>query len=178
LAFDGDWLFVADSEGSSIRAVPLDPRMTVRTVVGTSSLASGRLFTFGDRDGAASQALLQHPLGVAHHQGDLYVADTYNNKIKRITLDATPIVVESLALPESLLDEPGGLSVGDGVLVVADTNHHRIIEIDLRSPGDATELAITGLEAPPNFRDRPSESSSEPPLAQPADPPRLPGNGN
>ncbi len=39
LASDGTWLYVADSEGSSIRAVPLDPRAEVRTVVGTCASA-------------------------------------------------------------------------------------------------------------------------------------------
>ncbi len=82
LAGDGTWLYVADSEGSSIRAVPLNPRAEVRTVVGTSQLPVARLFTFGDVDGPAGQARFQHPLGVAFHEGRLYVADTYNNKIR------------------------------------------------------------------------------------------------
>ena len=52
--------------------------------MGTSHLRVARLFTFGDVDGPAPQARLQHPLGVAFYQGRLYVADTYNNKIKVI----------------------------------------------------------------------------------------------
>ena len=51
LTSDGIWLYVADSEGSSIRAVPFDPRKRVKTVVGTSRLDFGRLFVFGDVDG-------------------------------------------------------------------------------------------------------------------------------
>ena len=82
LAGDGTWLYVADSEGSSIRAVPLDPRAEVRTVVGTSQLPVARLFTFGDVDGPAGKARFQHPLGVAFYEGRIYVADTYNNKIR------------------------------------------------------------------------------------------------
>jgi thiol-disulfide isomerase/thioredoxin len=86
LASDGSWLFVADSEGSSIRAVPLPAKpdgafvppagRRVRTVVGTSRLPRGRLFTFGDVDGPAATARLQHPLGVAWLDGTLYVVDT------------------------------------------------------------------------------------------------------
>ena len=82
LTGDGRWLYVADSEGSSIRAVPWDPRADVRTVVGTSHLPVARLFTFGDVDGPAEKARFQHPLGVAYHEGQIYVADTYNNKIR------------------------------------------------------------------------------------------------
>ncbi|HLA83333.1 MAG TPA: thioredoxin-like domain-containing protein, partial [Thermoguttaceae bacterium] len=85
LASDGTWLFVADSEGSSIRAVPLAGRGEVRTVVGTSGLAKEmRLFTFGDVDGPAARARLQHPLGVVFYRGQIYVADTYNNKVRRV----------------------------------------------------------------------------------------------
>src|SRR5262245_41975181 len=82
LATDGQRLFVADSEGSSIRAAPLDPKKEVATVVGTAGLSAARLFTFGDRDGRGAEVRLQHPLGVAYRGGLLYVADTYNNKIK------------------------------------------------------------------------------------------------
>jgi hypothetical protein len=82
LAGDGTWLYVADSEGSSIRAVPWDPRAEVRTLVGTSQLPVARLFTFGDVDGPAAKARFQHPLGLAFHAGRIYVADTYNDKIR------------------------------------------------------------------------------------------------
>src|SRR5262249_35008100 len=53
LASDGKVLYVADSEGSSIRTVPigtgpLDPKDEVRTLLGTAHLRIGRLFSFGD----------------------------------------------------------------------------------------------------------------------------------
>ena len=84
LSTDGKVLFVADSEGSSIRAVPFDPPEQVTTIVGTSRLPAGRLFTFGDVDGQGAKVRLQHALDVLYHDGLLYVADTYNNKIKVI----------------------------------------------------------------------------------------------
>ena len=78
---DGENLFVADSEVSGIREIfgvaarePL-----VRTVVGMG------LFEFGDRDGRGPLVRLQHCLGVAYGNGQLYIADTYNNKIKVCT---------------------------------------------------------------------------------------------
>ncbi len=86
LAADSDWLYVADSEGSSIRAVPFNPALEVRTVIGTANQPYGRLFTFGDVDGQGSKVRLQHPLDVAYRDGQIYVADTYNNKIKVINL--------------------------------------------------------------------------------------------
>ena len=69
-------LYVADSEVSGIRAVALDGGY-VHTVVGTG------LFDFGDVDGVGDAVRLQHPLGLAFADGVLYIADSYNHKIKR-----------------------------------------------------------------------------------------------
>ena len=60
LATDGRHLFVADSEVSGIRQLDLDTYGTTQTLIGKG------LFVFGDRDGRFSEALLQHPLGVAY----------------------------------------------------------------------------------------------------------------
>ena len=126
LASDGEWLYVADSEGSSIRAVPLGPGKEVHTVVGTARLPIARLFTFGDVDGAASQVRLQHPLGVAYYDRQLYVADTYNHKIK--VVDPGTGATRTLAgtgkpghddHPASFY-EPAGLAAAAGKLFVAD----------------------------------------------------------
>ncbi len=153
LASDGTWLYVADSEGSSIRAVPFDPRKEVKTVVGTSHLNEARLFTFGDVDGPAKQALLQHPLGVVFYGGQLYVADTYNSKIK--VVDPTSGTTKTLAgtgKPGNADDppqfnEPGGISAAAGKLFIADTNNHRIRVLDLSS-GKVATLSIAGLQPP------------------------------
>src|SRR5262245_9987564 len=62
LSSDGStWLFVADSEGSSIRQVPLKPGThEVKTVVGSDHLTAGRLFAFGDVDGSKNVGELQN----------------------------------------------------------------------------------------------------------------------
>jgi len=154
LASDGTWLYVADSEGSSIRAVPLAGRGEVRTLVGTSHLPRARLFTFGDVDGPASQARLQHPLGVVFHRGQLYVADTYNNKLKQI--DPNSGTVRTIAGTWSPGDgnepahfnEPAGITAAGGKLYVADTNNHMIRVIDLDRGNRVSTLSIVGL-APP-----------------------------
>ena len=150
LTSDGEWLYVADSEGSSIRAVPLDNSGQVRTVVGTSELPAGRLFSFGDQDGRFEQAKLQHVLGVVHHDGKLFVADAYNNKIKSIDLDRKR--VRTIAGTgragrrddPAEFDEPAGLSYAQGKLYVADTNNHAVRVIDLTT-GRVSTLEIAGL---------------------------------
>jgi sugar lactone lactonase YvrE/thiol-disulfide isomerase/thioredoxin len=161
LASDGKWLYVADSEGSSIRAVPLGRRAEVRTVVGTSNLPEARLFTFGDVDGLSSVARFQHPLGLAYFKGRLYVADTYNHKIRVVDpADGTTRTMAGAgraghADQPAALFEPGGLAVADGRLFVADTNNHLIRTIDLATRQVST-LAITGLSPP-----QPPEPSSK-----------------
>ncbi len=44
------------------------------------------LFAYGDVDGSGLTARLQHPLAVAwnSHRGELYIADSYNHKIKKV----------------------------------------------------------------------------------------------
>ncbi|MFV1964424.1 MAG: thioredoxin-like domain-containing protein [Pirellulaceae bacterium] len=156
LTSDGAWLYVADSEGSSIRAVPFDAKQVVRTVVGTSRLPRGRLFLFGDRNGPREKVLLQHPLGVSHHDGTIYVADTYNNKIKAVNVKTGATrTVAGTGEPGSSdkpapFDEPGGLSYARGILYVADTNNHAIRTVDT-STGAVGTLQIQGL-APPDRR--------------------------
>ena len=154
LASDGTWLYVADSEGSSIRAVPFDPSKQVRTVVGTSKLPRARLFTFGDVDGPRGRARFQHPLGVVYTDERLYVADTYNNKIR--VVDPRSGAVQTLvgALQPGHSDdpprfhEPAGITAAAGRLFVADTNNHLIRVVDLRSGNKVSTLAIAGLEPP------------------------------
>jgi thiol-disulfide isomerase/thioredoxin len=154
LTSDGKWLYVADSEGSSIRAVPYDHTKQVLTVVGTSRLPFGRLFTFGDADGEGDNVRLQHCLGVAWYDGQLYVADTYNNKIKVVDpTKASSRTIAGTGRPghddaPATFDEPAGISAAGGKLYVADTNNHLVRVIDLKNNNAVTTLAIKGLEPP------------------------------
>lgn len=145
LATDGTYLYVADSESSAIRSVPLEGRGEVRTLVGRG------LFEFGDVDGTADAVRLQHALGIAYARKMLYVADTYNSKLKAIYPERR--TCRSLAggksgwLAGPILSEPGGLSYAHGKLYVADTNAHRIRVFDLESKSVAT-LAVQGVSPP------------------------------
>jgi DNA-binding beta-propeller fold protein YncE len=130
---DGTLLYFADAEASAIRTADLDPDGDLKTIVGTG------LFDFGDVDGAGDEVRLQHPLGVTvADDGFLYVADTYNSKIKRIDPAARTSETFAGTGEEGLQDgaearfyEPGGLDYADGKLYVADTNNHAIRVIDL-----------------------------------------------
>jgi sugar lactone lactonase YvrE len=106
----------------------------VRTLVGKG------LFEFGDEDGPGATAKLQHPLGVCLDPARkcLWIADTFNSKIKLLSLSSNQVSTLGLSIP---LDEPGGLHLVGDSLFVADTNHHRVIRIDLKQ-ADAEILDI------------------------------------
>ena len=166
LTSDGEWLYVADTEGSSIRAVPFDTSKQVRTVVGAADLPNARLFTFGDKDGPRDQVLLQHAIGVTYHDGNLYICDTYNNKIK--VIDAASGTTATFAgtgkagLDDELglFDEPAGLAIAGNTIYVADTNNHQIRTIDLETRKVGT-LTIEGLEPPVLQEKAPTFSDAE-----------------
>jgi sugar lactone lactonase YvrE len=154
LASDGRWLYVADAEGSSIRAVPFDPNKEVRTVVGTSHLPSARLFTFGDVDGRGRDVRLQHALGIVYYEGKLYIADTYNHKVKAIDpADGTTRTLAGTGKAGRGDDppafaEPAGIAAAAGKLYIADTNNHLIRVLDLRQGNKVSTLGIAGLKPP------------------------------
>jgi hypothetical protein len=144
---DGAKLYFADSETSSIRSADLGPNGRVRTIVGLD------LFVFGDVDGSEHNVRLQHPIGITHRDGVLYIADTYNHKIKQIL----PATRSSLTLlgtgqpgyqdgpgRQAMFSEPSGLSFGNGKLYIADTNNHLIRVADLEAK-EVSTLEITGL---------------------------------
>ncbi|KAM5271568.1 NHL repeat-containing protein 2 [Ctenodactylus gundi] len=146
LASEGPWhcLFVADSESSTVRTVSLKDGAVKHLVGGERDPMN--LFAFGDVDGVGINAKLQHPLGVAwdKKRNLLYVADSYNHKIKVVdpkTKNCTTLAGTgdtsntSSSFTESTFNEPGGLCVGenDQLLYVADTNNHQIKVMDLET---------------------------------------------
>jgi DNA-binding beta-propeller fold protein YncE len=138
-------LYVADSEVSAIRSIDLAPGGRVHTLVGEG------LFEFGDQDGIGPEVRLQHPLAVAIHGGILYVADSYNHKIKRLDVETgavTTFLGNGLAGMRNGKErtaefaEPGGLSVASGHLYIADTNNHAIRICDLTT-GEVYTLPVS-----------------------------------
>ena len=141
---DGRKIYFVDSETSSVRTADLPPYDEVRTIVGTG------LFDFGDKDGVGDDVLLQHPLGLALGDGVLYLADSYNNKIKRVYPaerrvdswlgDGTHGFADGTG-SAARFHEPAGLAVASGKLFIADTNNHVIRVADLVA-GDVSTLVI------------------------------------
>jgi thiol-disulfide isomerase/thioredoxin len=126
LAATADRLWLADSETSALRWV--DPDGAVHTAVGTG------LFDFGHRDGAAEQALFQHPLGVtALPDGSVAVSDTYNHALRRYD----PATGEVTTLAADLREPSDAVLVGDDIVVV-ESARHRLTR--LRLPEEAVRV--------------------------------------
>jgi DNA-binding beta-propeller fold protein YncE len=135
LCLFGRFLFFADAEVSSVRFLDMQTRR-VGTLVGAG------LFDFGDRDGAGAAVRLQHALGLTAGGGAVWVADTYNGKIKRIDLDGG--VTTTLATG---LSEPGGITRAGDYLLVADTAAHRVVAVS-QATGEVREVSLEGVQAP------------------------------
>ncbi|MGY1455437.1 NHL domain-containing thioredoxin family protein [Streptomyces sp. SS8] len=171
LAAAGDRLWIADSETSALRWVERAADAgngadgeggdgggyVLRTAVGTG------LFDFGHRDGAAGQALLQHPLGVtALPDGSVAVCDTYNHALRRYD----PASGEVTTLATDLREPSDAVLVEDDIVVVESARHRltrlrlpeeavRVESVAHRTRREATEVAPGALrldvvfQAPP-----------------------------
>lgn len=150
LARLGHHVIVADAEASAIRAVRLTGEPHVLTLVGQG------LFDWGDVDGASGVARLQHPLGVCTDGRSIFIADSYNHKVKRLdpATGVTTTVVgrgraghRDGASADAELFEPEGVAVAGRHLFIADTNNHAVRVADLAA-GEVWTLALDGLAAP------------------------------
>ncbi|MCC3289992.1 MULTISPECIES: NHL domain-containing thioredoxin family protein [unclassified Arthrobacter] len=144
LAEDSDGnLWVADSETSALRKLFLDGTgIQVETAVGTG------LFDFGFRDGAASQARLQHPLGVAVlPDGSVAVADTYNGAVRRY--DPVTGTVSTLARG---LSEPSDVlvdnSAAEPLLIVVESNRHQLVRLPIPKEAQSVDEGARQTQRP------------------------------
>ncbi len=144
---DGNRLYFADSETSAVRSADLNPHGRVRTIIGLG------LFEFGDVDGSDHNIRLQHPIGLAYHDGTIYLAGTYTHKIRKLL----PVMRSSFTMlgngqggdrdgagNQAQFSEPSGLSIAGGKIYIADTNNNTIRVADIES-GVVSTLEISGI---------------------------------
>jgi sugar lactone lactonase YvrE len=117
----GNILYVADPEASAVRAIDLQKK-TVATPVGKG------LFDFGDKDGGVDEALLQHCIGVTAREGKIYIADTYNGKVKVLDLKN-----ERLSTIVAGLNEPNDVLFAGNDMWISDTNNHQLVKVNLKN---------------------------------------------
>jgi DNA-binding beta-propeller fold protein YncE len=156
LALDRDGnLYVADTGNNRIRKVTKEGQVT--TLAGDGAA--------GFRDGPAAQAQFNGPVGVAvDAEGNVYVADTYNDRVRLVTKEGVVRTVAGTgavghmdgdALTAAQLDTPCGVVAGGaGEVFIADTGNNRLRR--LTREGQLTTLALV------NEDDAPAEELSRP----------------
>ncbi len=139
--------FIADSGNHRIRKV--DTNGVIRTAAGNGGAG------YGGDGGTATKTDLDSPRGVAvDGAGDLFIADTYNHRIRKVDTNG---IIATVAGNGSLgyygdgglatgtgLAYPFGVAVdGAGNLFIADTYNHRIRKVDTN--GIITTIAGIGV---------------------------------
>ena len=143
LAIDANGnLYVADTSNNRIGKVA--PDGTVSTIAGDG--------TAGYRDGPAAQARFNGPVGIAvDTRGNVFVADTYNDRVRMISTDGQVSTVAGAGSPgyadgdrnTALFDTPCGIAVAqDGTLIIADTGNDRLRRID--KDGNVSAFTVNG----------------------------------
>jgi sugar lactone lactonase YvrE len=128
VAAPGGILYVCDTGNNRIRKIAAD---------GTVSTLAGQA-TAGYVDATGADARFDFPVAIAlDAAGDLYVADSGNHKIRKVT--AAGIVTTFTgttrgnadgARATAMLDRPMGVAVDkDGSLYVSDTYNHRVVKV-------------------------------------------------
>lgn len=124
--------YIADTWNNVIRKI--DTSGIVTTLAGTGS--------YGDTIGSASTAEFALPKGVAvDPSGNVFVADTGNNKIKKISNGAVSTLISSG------LSAPEGLRVYGDTLYIFNTGNNTIKKIST-SGGTVYNIATSGLNQP------------------------------
>lgn len=120
-----DGYAVSDPDNNVVRLIRTD-----RTQTATGTRAGGY------SNGIGTKATLSHPTGLAvDGEGNLYIADTNNNVIRRVTTKG------SVTTYASGLSEPTGICWRDGALYVAETGANRIVKV---ANGDISVIAGKG----------------------------------
>ena len=139
-------LYIADASNNGIRKV--DSTGTITTIAGTGELG------FSGDGGPAVEAELYDPAGVAvDGAGNLYIADSGNQRIRKIDSTGTITTIAGTGelgfsgdggpAVEAELRSPRGVAVDSaGNVYIADTRNRRIRKVD--STGTITTIAGTG----------------------------------
>ncbi|MGW6771380.1 NHL domain-containing protein [Streptomyces sp. NPDC055037] len=126
-------VYIADADNHRIRMVTADG--TISTVAGTASAGSK-----GD-GGPAVSAQLNRPHGVAvDDAGDLYISDTSNHRVRRVTVDGTISTVAGTSAggfggddgpaTSAQLKTPVDVVVDSaGTLYISDADNHRVRKV-------------------------------------------------
>ncbi len=160
-------LYIADTMNHRVR------RVDAQTGIITTIAGTGQARFSGD-GGPADRAALNEPAALAvDAQGQLYIADQSNNRVRAVDLKTG--IIRTVAgmgsaaydgdgkpATEASLAGPSGLAVADGTLYIADTFNGRIRTVDLVTGMIATAAGDGGSYRYQSPDDPPSSSVSRP----------------
>jgi len=152
---DGTYLYVVDKSGNYIRRITIATKL-VETIAGNGG--------DGNANGPGSAAAFNAPAGITTDGASLYVADQYNNSIRKIVI-GNPWTVSTLAGGNAgggtacsgsntasckdgtgtaaQFNWPTGITFYDGYLYVADMHNNRIRRVGITT-GEVTTFAGEG----------------------------------
>ncbi|UKA70973.1 NHL domain-containing thioredoxin family protein [Arthrobacter sp. FW306-06-A] len=148
LAEDADGnIWVADSETSALRKLVIADggTITVETAVGKG------LFDFGFRDGPASEARLQHPLGVTVlPDGSVAIADTYNGAVRRYDPASGTVstLARGLAEPSDVIVDHTQSAGSEPLLVVVEANKHQLVYVPIPKEAQQVDEGASQTQRP------------------------------
>lgn len=137
--------YVADADNHVIRRI---------TPAGVVTTFAGEMGSAGSADGTGAAARFNAPTGLAiDAQGNLYVADTLNHTIRRITSAGVVTTIAGTAGESGSLNGTGaaarfngpqGVALSGTTLYVADTNNHLVRQIALSNNAVTTRAGAAG----------------------------------
>jgi sugar lactone lactonase YvrE len=128
-------IYIADGNNGRIRKIDVNGIIT--TLAGSSTEG------FSGDGGPATQAQLNRPHGIAMSpEGNIYISDTRNNRIRKIDANGIITTLAGTDTPgfsgdggpatQAQLNRPHGIAIDkEGNIYIADTNNNRIRKIDV-----------------------------------------------
>ena len=144
IATDGKYLYVADSWNHKIRKVQIANGVFTTTIAGSG--------TIGSMDGKGENASFDRPFGITTDGVNLYIADTFNNKIRKIQINSGTVSTLAGIGTAGAQNGPGsaamfkmpfGITTDGKNLFVADTGNDKIRKIIIET-GVVSTLAGSG----------------------------------